>query len=304
VALSGRAPGMTLADTIVMPYQLTFDDTAQSAILDFLDSNLVLQGLASECCRLSLASFQTATQIAAGLEERDSVAWSLVKLYYSAFYAGHALIRLFGEGCSFLERSHVRRLTEFGDLLGLVRSFEIEPGLYRCVLTNDATVVSYTKALGNSHEAFWRIFGVKLQALAQSVLAGLLVPSEAQAVFVQLDALSDIIRRKAGYSWLSTIRSDLQYRQSYGVWFPARLNTGDRRMLGRLATHWQRDPMEIDLDVRRLGLLGEFASSCVFITALCYVMFSRIADRSPAGKRSFVHYGPLAYINDIRARAA
>jgi hypothetical protein len=307
VPLAGRTQVMTLADIIIAPtasYQLSFDDVAESSTLDFRDSNLIIAGLAADCCRFSLASFQTVTQVAAGLAERDGGAWSLVKLYYAAFYAGHALIRLFGESCSFLDRRHVNRLSDVGDVLGLVRTFTIEPGLYRCVLANDSTVLSCTRTTGGTHEAFWKIFGGRISTIAQGVLAGALVPAEAQAVFAQLDALSEIIRRRAGHSWLSMVRNDLQYRQYYGVWFPAQIRAGDRRTLSRLATAWQRDPMEIDLDVRRLGLLGEFASCCVFITALCYTMINRIADRSPVGPRSFVQYGPLAYINDIRPRAA
>jgi hypothetical protein len=74
------------------------------------------------------------------------------------------------------------------------------------------------------------------------------------------------------------------------------------RSLSRLIGEWQRDPMEIDLDVRRLGLLGEFVASCIFIVALCYAMLVRIEERSDVRARSFVRLGPMTYIHDIGAR--
>jgi hypothetical protein len=61
--------------------------------------------------------------------------------------------------------------------------------------------------------------------------------------------------------------------------------------------------MEIDLDMRRFGLLGDFVAACIFIVALCHTMLARIAERSAAGPRSFVHLGPMAFVKDIEARS-
>jgi hypothetical protein len=77
------------------------------------------------------------------------------------------------------------------------------------------------------------VFGAHVQKLSEATLTGTLVPADAQAVFAQLDALVDIMRRRTGYSWLSGIRNDLQYRQQYGVWFPARLKQSDKQSLSR-----------------------------------------------------------------------
>jgi hypothetical protein len=301
---------MTLADVITSPtagYDLTFDDTDQSVAVDFRESNVITAALAADCSRFSSASFQTVSLAATEFLQRDNSAWSLVKLYYLAFYAGHTLIRLFGEGCSYFDRPHVARLAELGDAFGLARSFRLDSGLYRCVLEQNSTVLKCTRArgtVGGAHEAFWGIFGMRLRAISEAVLRGTLAAADAQAAFAQLDTLSDIIRRRVGFSWLSVVRNDVQYRHQFGVWFPNQLKAGDRRVLSRLATEWQRDPMQIDLDVRRVGLLGEFVSCCIFIVALCHTMLCRIADRSSAGGKSFVRIGPMAFINDIRPRAA
>jgi hypothetical protein len=301
---------MTLADVITsatIGYDLDFDDADESVIVDFRDSNFLVSALAADCCRFSFASFQTMSLVASEIMQRDSVAWSFVKLYYSAFYAGHALIRIFGEGCSFFDRQHASRLIEIGVALGRERSFNIESGLYRCVLNQNSTALKCTRArgtVGGAHEAFWGIFGNRIQVISEAVLTGMLTRSDAQSVFAQLDAFKEIIRRRAGFSWLSATRNDLQYRHHFGVWFPAQIRANDRKILSRLAAKWQHDPMDIDLNERRFGLLGEFVSCCIFIVAFCHAMLERIADRSTEGARSFARIGPMAFLNDIRPRAA
>ena len=53
--------------------------------------------------------------------------------------------------------------------------------------------------------------------------------------------------------------------------------------------------MSLDLNAVRFGVLGEFIVACAFIVALCRVMVSCIAERSPS-KRSFLHYGPMEFM--------
>src|SRR5436309_15581758 len=107
--LGGRLEQMTLPDVIVAPtaaYAFDFDDTDRSISLDFRVAEFITTALASDCCRLASAAFQTAASVPQEILQRDTVAWSLVKLYYAAFYAGHSLIRILGESCSYFERQH------------------------------------------------------------------------------------------------------------------------------------------------------------------------------------------------------
>ena len=78
-----------------------------------------------------------------------------------------------------------------------------------------------------------------------------------------------------------------------------RLKQREKQSLSRLIADWRRDPMSIDLDMTRLGLLGDFVAACIFIVALCHTMLARIAERSTAGTKSFVCLGPMLFLNDI-----
>jgi hypothetical protein len=240
------------------------------------------------------------------MDNRDTFAWALVKLYYSAFYAGHALIRTLGEGCSFFYKSHTDRVAIIADASGILPPFRIDAGLYHCVLSPNASAVSYVKAAstsGGTHEAFWLIFGKKLKSTANAILTGPLPSADAQTVYAQIDQMLQIINRKAGYSWLSGVRNDSQYRLQHHVWFPETLRAQVRRDLGRVAAQWKRDPMAIDLSNQRLGLLGDFSLACAFIVALSREVFCQIGERSSRGTRSFARTGPMAFLNDIGIRS-
>jgi hypothetical protein len=305
-SVAGRMRLMTLPDTLIEPlaaYDLNFDNAQKSVVADFQDANMVALALAADTCRLSCASFQTVSLAIDEMVHRDSMAWSLVKLYYSAFYAGNALIRLFGESCSYFDRQHISRVNQMAVALNRMPTFRVDGGLYRCVVNHAGTSFSCTRArsgVGGAHEAFWNIFGARIQVLAEDVLRGPLAQAEAQAVFAQLERFQDIVKRRVNHSWLSVIRNDVQYRHELGVWFPSQLRVREREALSRRASRWSSDPMAISFDGTG-GTLGEFVTCCCFVISLCHTMLTRIADRSSVGKQSFVQLGPIAFLNDRAA---
>lgn len=158
--------------------------------------------LASDCGRFSCAAFQSVVTIAPDMEDRDAFAWALIKLYYAAFYAGHALIRTLGEGCSFFYKVHTDRIASVADATGMAPPFRVDSGLYHCVLESDASIATFTRTAagssGGSHEAFWFVFGNKMKATSEAILAGPLPRSDAQSVFIQIDQMLQILSRKGG----------------------------------------------------------------------------------------------------------
>ena len=295
---------MTLADLVTVNtpgYDISLG-APKVLTLDFREPTSVTAALASDCGRFSCAAFQSVADIGPYMDERDTFPWALVKLYYAAFYAGHALTRTLGEGCSFFYKKHADRIAAIADANEFAPALRMDAGLYLCVLNTNASAITYTKAAstaGGAHEAFWLAFGNKLKLVAEDILTGPLPRADAQAVYVQINFMLQIISRKTGYSWLSGIRNDLQYRLQHGAWFPERTKVQVRRDLGRIAGQWKRDPMTIDLANRQWGLLGDFSLACAFIVALCREVFVLIATRSSRGNQSFARTGPIAFLSDI-----
>jgi hypothetical protein len=306
-SVSGRPELSTFTDLITHSkagFDLDFDVANQSISLDFRDSNVVIDALAGDCCRFSLASFQSIAHINDDILDRDGAAWSMTKLYYSAFYAGHAVIRLLGEACSFFDQHHTGRIRRLGNAIGKPPPFAIEGGLYKCSLsreTAELTCLKFSKgAIGSGHELFWEFFGNKMKSISEEMLNGPLVQSEAQAVYSQIEDFRLILQKARAYNWLSSVRNDLQYRHKFEVWYPYSLSKNKRQILHGLTRKWVGNPMSIDLRDKRVDILGEFTSCCVFIVALCRCLLEKIAEGSSAGKRSFVTLAPIAFLRDRR----
>jgi hypothetical protein len=303
ISLGGRSTGGTLADVIIAPrasFDLDFDNTARSVSLDFRYPEPIVSALASDLSRFSCASFQTALSIERDINEKDTAAWGLVKLYYSAFYAGHALIRLFGEACSFMGRSQTKQILDVAAAIGKTPAFSIERGLYRCIVNQTSTAMECTKiggASGGAHEAFWNVFIHRIQSLSSDILSGSMIKVDAQSVFAQLHGFTALANPNGNFSWLSDMRNELQYRQGFGVWFPPAMSAKERQSLGRSAAQWLRDPMSFTLIRGRLGPIGDFCLCCAFIIALCRFMMIRLNDRSTSAMKSFVYFGPIAFLN-------
>jgi hypothetical protein len=287
----------SIPDSILAPraaFDLDFDDSHKMVSFDFRTPEFIVPAIASDCCRFSGAAFQTVSAIATISFEKHAVPWELIKLYYAAFYSGHAIIRLLGESCSFFDRRHVVRIDDLSRTMGKAPNFPIDAGLYRCTVHGGGTKLQCVKEQGGTHELFWRVFGERIDSAANDILSGPLVQVDAQSVFAQLESFRRLVRRH-GSSWLSTLRNDCQYRHHYGVWFPSSIRKRERDMMGRLVSQWKADPMNVNLESGRFGIIGEFIVACTFIIAICRSLVWRIVERSTKG-RSFFHYGPMAFI--------
>lgn len=291
--LSGRAEACHLADVVTGTgggFDLAFDAAAKLIQLDFRDPVYLGQKIGGDASRFATAAFMSMHQMEGAVEDASTVAWSLIRLYYSAFYSGHAVLRLLGESCSYLDSGHIKKIKELGLALNNPVPFPIGAGAYHLKLNGPQAGIDLRKAgsVGvGSHEVFWDILDEFLKDASAAAMLGHLTPEEGQRVFLKLEAFRDITRRAAGASWLSAVRNEIQYRHDRGVWIPATVNRSGRAVLARLARQWLRDPMDIDLELQPGGELGRFVAGCAFMTALCRAVLQRISERSSAGAKSF-----------------
>lgn len=307
--VEGRPSGLTLADLLgkqnTSGYDLSFDEHAELIIADFRGAKIVVDSLASDSARLAGAAFESIAHVADLMQEKGQLAWALIRIYYAAFYAGHAMIRMLGESCSYFDRTHILRISALADAVGNRPRFKLDAGVYHCLLSPDGAVISCRNVRGGSggaHESFWNIFGTRLSAVSEAVLRGALNAHEGHLVFARIDALVRSIRRHGVpfHSWLSMMRNEVQYRHKFGVWFPCKIKRHDRERLGRLANQWTRDPMAVDIGAVHFGSLGEFVVTCAFIVALCRALWMRVAERSTRTVRSIATLGPIACLKQAR----
>jgi hypothetical protein len=296
----GRTAHCNLADIIVpgrgAGFDLDFDDSEKTIKLDFREPNFIGSAFAGDALRFASAAFVSVKEVGGSIEDRLSLPWAMIRLYYSAFYAGHAILRLTGQSCSHLDRRHITKLQQLAAGYGLSPAFELKRGLYHCVMNSNQTGLTFASkgaASGGTHEVFWAIFDRFLQKATVDVLRGNLTPADAQLVFMKFDALRTILGSSGGgSSWLSTMRNDIQYRHDHGVWQPSSVKKRGREQLARLAEQWARDPLYVDVGLAE-GSLDSFVVGCAFIVALCRALFARIAERSFSSGGSFAR-APLS----------
>ena len=258
--------------------------------MDFRDPVYLGQKIGGDASRFATAAFMSMHEVESAVEGGSTIAWSLIRLYYAAFYSGHAILRLLGESCSYLEAAHIRKIKQLAVALNNPVPFDLGAGAYHLRLNAPQAGIDLVKAGSQgvgSHEVFWDILDGFLKDSGAAAMLGHLSQDEGRSVFLKIEAFRDIIRRATGASWLSAVRNQIQYRHDRGVWTPATVKRSGRAILARIARQWTRDPMEIDLELPPGGELGRFVAACAFLVALCRVILSRISERSAAGGRSF-----------------
>jgi hypothetical protein len=298
-SLGGRVAHRNLID-IVTPqrgagFDLGIDNVARTITIDFREPNYIGRAMAGDALRFASAAFTSMKDIGGSIGDRTSTPWGLIRLYYSAFYAGHGILRLLGQSCSYVDAQHGSTLQRLAAGQGITPTFALR-GLYHCSMNPNQTgltLASMGAAFGGAHEIFWAIFDNFLEKAVNDALKSKLTPSDAQAVFIKLDLLRGVLRSNGGGpSWLSAVRNDIQYRHGQGVWEPPIIKRTQRDQLVRLAEQWQRDPMEIDVALIARPL-NRFAIGCAFIVALCRALLTRIMERTSATGISFAR-APLA----------
>lgn len=205
--------------------------------------------LANDCNRFALAAIESIRSIGEVQGLPQSVGWTVVKAYYAAFYAAHALLRMYGRACTQYDSSHVQKVYELANVTmmdGGVQS--IEQGFYRSETVGSAV---HFRKLKDSHADSWASFGLLLKWLTDNL------PSQTTGLALHksraLSLLSDLkqVLSHSGSSrsnWLSTVRNTVHYGHSHGVWYPYRAALHRPAFVNRNA-EWLALPESYQLNV-------------------------------------------------------
>jgi hypothetical protein len=309
-AAPGPFPDQSLSDVFAgsrSTYLATSDLATRSIALAFPAFTDVTHAVVTDCRRLSVSWLQSTLECWPDVDDKLSVPWSLVRLYYSAFYASHVVVRLLGRACCWLEATHLTRIDDVHRAVtGLSLPFRADPGSYLCSVDHPGSqfILSRISASNRgAHEALWAAFEVAIRDRTPTILSGILPTRDAQLVIAKLDEFRALAELNGSNAWLSKVRNSIQYRMEHSVWHPTQVGVRERRELAQLAGAWQDDPMNVDLAaVRARPLLVQFTAACTFLMALCRALLSRIEQASLDRQRSFVRHGAWALANLQRVK--
>jgi hypothetical protein len=282
-------------------FQIYAPIAKEAAVLSFTDTSHVVAAFAGDCTRMVSASLESAIDIVPSERLPKSVGWLIIRVYYSAFFAAHAILRMLGYSLSQLEAVHARAVTDVADLFGMSNGVTLAKGFYTIRCDTSAKTLTLTKAVSTdgSHSAMWRVFHDALTEVTNALLAGSAPSTPVQQVASKLTEVQNALcyGSNAGRgSWLSEVRNRTNYRHEYGAWHPYsdRLEYYDR--LHTVFRQWEGDPMSINVWGQAGRDLQRFAEVSAFIVGFCRVMSEDMARRCPKGD-SFHRTGGLAILS-------
>lgn len=233
-----------------------------------------------ETDRFASASFESILTGGKVAAYPRSTAWLIIRAYYAAFFAVHALLRMHGWACTRLLPNTVAKLN--GELEQFYPSSpKLTAGLYLLRLQPDAREIVCKKmdgtTQGGTHEALWSILDDYLAAATTTVLS---VPDQDHQEFVLLiDEFRRLLGKFGGSTWFTQLRNRVNYSHEYGTWFPYSRSTCDYDRLEAAMDHWKSEPANA-LKVAGRDELVLFMSACAFLVGVCSATIRDLAYRS------------------------
>lgn len=191
--------------------------------LERFDAQEYLRYLSHDFERFVLACAET-LYIARAEYRSDAVfPWTLLKLYYSAFYGSHAIMRSAGQGVVKLDSAEANALSQFISA-SQGTTTQINAGFYKFELVQSSTgyEVEFTlpQNAGGVHEAHWKEFRAYLDNTAS-----LLASTSAASANDFISGMAEVVPHfqqhpQTGGVWLSAIRNMVNYQQAFHLWSP------------------------------------------------------------------------------------
>lgn len=207
----------------------------------------LLPVFATSADRMLSACFETVLSITAESATSRSSAWLLLRLYYAAFYAAHALLRLAGQTCSQLDIAQATAVIESASAYGVAGDVQkINQGYYHVTFDWQSLSINFAHAGKNgSHELLWKCYSDLLANFVARAPQELLILQQSIQFVETLKQLRAVLCRNGlnGGNWLSYMRNTINYRHSHGVWFPySQRKRSSSAMYEKLLSGFLADP--------------------------------------------------------------
>lgn len=266
--------------------------------LRFQHSEILYASLANDCNRFSQAAIESMWSVGKVDKLPKSTGWAAVQMYYSAFFAAHAILRIYGRSCTQLEDGHVGKVFQIANATQMNGSVSsIENGFYfSSILSNE---ISFTK-LKDSHADTWSSFSNLLVWLIDNIENTTGLGRHKSDALTLISNIKATIHRSgaAKGNWLSQIRNRVNYQHSHGVWYPYKGAMHNNEIILRNA-EWLKDPNTFDLHSANNEILVLYNVSNS-ILSLMYQLIKYGYER--AGKISVpLTNGAFRLINQIMA---
>jgi len=238
--------------------------------LDFGEKDRLAGYLAYDSNRMGGVAFQSFETARVGMKDRLRVPWALIQAYYAAYYAGHAVLCIFGRNSKQLDSSVVSYLNRIFKAQANPPP-QLAAGLHLIAADVGGTRITLSPLpAGKSHQRFWELFHSEIRRVSNDVLRLNAPQQDTQDTSVKLAALlSSMEGPQQHKGWLSQVRNEVQYKHERDVWwFTKKTRDPNANALSGIMNTWRADPMDIELSSLP-DELTRFIASCTFLVSLC-----------------------------------
>lgn len=223
--------------------------------------------------RFAFSSFESFHHAELEKAKHSSMGWPLLKLYYSAFFAAHAITRATGSGQINLSRQVIKPINEFLELTS--KGFDIPSGPYTAEIeesNNDICLILKSTTKGSGvHDSFWKFFCSQMDLLAKKAVVESL--PNATEFIGEVEALNSCILSNDGSTaWFSDIRNEINYKHGHDCWLPLTKKAKAKQI--EIPKHLEDpDTLEIDLrerncSIQRMANLSKYLASTNYFLIL------------------------------------
>jgi len=284
-------------------FQVYSQIEASSAILNVSNEHPLVESFAADCTRMAIAAFESIEGITQYNKLPRSSAWFLIRLYYSAFFSAHAILKMLGISITQLDNSQTNAIEAIADLYGNQNGRSLSKGLYLLKydsITKSLTLIKTDSADG-SHGVLWNIFYEEIRNITSSILSTQSSLVVTQRVAAKLYDLSEALSNQSSLNgtWLSNIRNRINYRHEFGVWFPYENRVDYLDYVFSMKELWKQDPLNINIWSRGRDI-QKFIEAASLVISICRVMCDDMSNRCSHGQ-SFHTYGCLNLLNHLQS---
>lgn len=289
-------------------YQIHTASTYNGAELIYPEEMLILKAFAFDITRFTTAAIESMADEPGHAALPKSTAWLLIRSYYAAFFAAHAITRMLGVSYTRFEQKHCNAIWKIANLFaqsaGNPPPPKLSGGLYKCEILSTKKAVACSLLGdngGGSHEIFWASFQSLMKSSSDALLVSKIgVPENNLAAAEAIDVLWTVmnIRGKQG-AWLSVMRNEINYQHALGCWYPYSNPSEKSSYTVDRAKQWLADVPNIGLAVGGADI-QRFQGAALFLVSLCREMAIDMASRAPAGGSSFHSVGVLAMLKLLK----
>lgn len=245
----------------------------------------MVESYSYDFARFTCAACESTRGIGADIEFPRATAWASIRLYYSAFFAAHAILRYLGVSCSQVDNEQATKVTKYANTIYEIEG-RMQAGFYSATFSPGSSDIVMVK-FSESHKDTWKCFKSALAVLRERVLAGNGLTAEKLRISSLIEDLLSAISLDGatGGNWLSVYRNAVNYRQAYEAWYPYKKTSLEYSDISKFTDGWRSDfncSAALQEDDRRVKFFG----ACAVILFLMRQLALDLKDHS---SRSSIH---------------